>query len=78
LKKKETIKKKWKENVLVAGTNGTTGKLIVELLNKSINILNSNGEKTKSKDSFEKQNIKAVLADLEQEVENAVKKIKKK
>jgi uncharacterized protein YbjT (DUF2867 family) len=69
-----------KENVLVAGANGTTGKLIVELLNKSDQYTPiAMVRKQNQKDSFEKQNIKAVLADLEQEseVENAVKKIEK-
>lgn len=69
-----------KENVLVAGANGTTGKLIVELLNKSEHYTPiAMVRKQDQKDSFEKQSIKTVLADLEQEVEikNAVQNIKK-
>ncbi len=62
------------KKVLVAGANGTTGKIIVSLLKESeayqpIAMV----RKQDQKDDFEKQGISTVLADLEKDVSHAVK-----
>jgi uncharacterized protein YbjT (DUF2867 family) len=63
-----------RKNVLVAGANGTTGRIIINLLKKSetyepIAMV----RKQDQKDHFEKQGISAVLADLEEDLSQAVK-----
>jgi uncharacterized protein YbjT (DUF2867 family) len=63
-----------RKNVLVAGANGTTGRIIINLLKKSetyepIAMV----RKQDQKDHFEKQGISAGLADLEEDLSQAVK-----
>jgi len=63
-----------KKNVLVAGANGSTGRIIIDLLKKSekyqpIALV----RKPEQKDHFEKENVTAVLADLEEDLNQAVK-----
>jgi uncharacterized protein YbjT (DUF2867 family) len=67
-----------KKQVLVAGANGTTGKFIVNLLKDStayepIAMV----RKEEQQQSFEKDNVKTVLADLEGDVSHALKGIDK-
>jgi uncharacterized protein YbjT (DUF2867 family) len=66
------------KNVLVAGANGTTGRIIIDLLKKSeiykpIAMVRNQDQK----DHFEKQNISTVLADLENDLTHALKNISK-
>ena len=57
------------ENILVAGANGTTGKKIVALLNKSQNYNPiAMVRKEDQQAYFEDQNIQTVLGDLENDV----------
>jgi uncharacterized protein YbjT (DUF2867 family) len=67
-----------KENVVVAGANGTTGRIIINLLKES-KIYNPIAmvRKQEQKDRFEKENVLAVLADLEKDVNHAVKNASK-
>jgi uncharacterized protein YbjT (DUF2867 family) len=63
-----------KQNVLIAGANGTTGRLIVDLLKNSdayrpIAML----RKESQKEYFEKQDVATVIADLEGDLSHAVK-----
>lgn len=63
-----------KQNVLIAGANGTTGRLIVDLLKNSdayrpIAML----RKESQKEHFEKQDVATVIADLEGDLSHAVK-----
>ncbi|MEC5165647.1 uncharacterized protein YbjT (DUF2867 family) [Flavobacterium sp. PL11] len=62
-----------KQNVLVAGANGTTGRIIIELL-KSSDLYNPIAmvRDQEQKDYFEKENVLVVLADLEQDLKDAV------
>ncbi len=67
-----------KQRVLVAGANGTTGKIIVDLLKDStkyepIAML----RKEEQKKAFEAQNVKVVLADLEEDVSHATENVDK-
>jgi uncharacterized protein YbjT (DUF2867 family) len=62
------------KNVLVAGANGTTGKIIIDLLKKSETYQPiAMVRKQDQKDHFEKQGVSAVLADLEEDLSYAVK-----
>jgi uncharacterized protein YbjT (DUF2867 family) len=66
------------ENILVAGANGTTGKKIVALLEKSqyfkpVAMIREKEQEEK----FAKRNIKTVVADLEEDVSHALKNIDK-
>lgn len=66
------------EKVLVAGANGTTGKKIVELLKSSqyftpVAMVRKESQKVQ----FEAHNVQTVLADLEDQVDHAVKGIDK-
>ena len=62
-----------KQNILVAGANGTTGRLIIELLKDSdVYRPIAMVRKQEQKDRFEKENISVVLADLEQDLNHAV------
>lgn len=63
---------KEKQNILVAGANGTTGRIIIDLLQ------NSNKyrpvamvRKQAQKDHFAEKNVATVLADLEEDVSHA-------
>ena len=67
-----------KENVLIAGATGTTGKMIVELLKKSktyqpVALV----RKQEQKEDFEKNDIKAILGDLEEDLSHTTKNIQK-
>lgn len=62
------------KNVLVAGANGTTGRIIINLLKKSENYQPiAMVRKQDQKDRFEKQGVSTVLADLEEDLSHAVK-----
>jgi uncharacterized protein YbjT (DUF2867 family) len=63
-----------RKNVLVAGASGTTGRIIINLLKKSETYQPiAMVRKQDQKDHFEKQGISAVLADLEEDLSQAVK-----
>jgi len=67
-----------KENILVAGANGTTGRIIVNLLKESENYKPiAMVRKQEQKDHFEKENVSTVLADLEKDLSHAVKNTNK-
>ncbi len=66
------------EKVLVAGANGTTGKQIINLLNKSqyfepVAMV----RKESQKEQFEKNGVKVFLADLEKDVSYSLENIDK-
>jgi len=67
-----------KQNILIAGANGTTGKIITNLLKESEDYkpiaMVRNQEQ---KDYFEQQNVSAVVADLETDLSHAVKNVDK-
>ncbi|MGM1055499.1 MAG: SDR family oxidoreductase [Bacteroidota bacterium] len=63
-----------KKNVLVAGANGTTGRIIIDLLKESEKYQPiAMVRKQEQKDHFEKENVAAVLGDLEEDLSDAVK-----
>ncbi|MFT6826806.1 MAG: hypothetical protein ACJA2S_004339 [Cyclobacteriaceae bacterium] len=63
-----------RKNVLVAGANGTTGRIIIDLLNKSKTYQPiAMVRKQDQKDHFEKQGVSTILADLEEDLSQAVK-----
>ncbi len=67
-----------KQNVLVAGANGTTGKIIIDLLKKSENYRPIAMVRNQDqKDHFEKQNITSILADLEADLSHVMKDVNK-
>jgi len=67
-----------KQNILIAGANGTTGKIIVELLKDSVVYRPiAMVRKQEQRDYFEKDNVSVVLADLEKDLSQAVKNIHK-
>lgn len=62
------------KNVLVAGANGTTGRIIIDLLKESENYRPiAMVRKQEQKDHFEKENVMTVMADLEEDLSHAVK-----
>ena len=62
------------KNVLVAGANGTTGRIIIDLLQKSETYQPiAMVRKQDQKDHFEKQGVSVVLADLEKNLDHAMK-----
>jgi len=67
-----------KQNILIAGANGTTGKIITNLLKESEDYkpiaMVRNQEQ---KDYFEQQNVSVVVADLEADLSHAVKNVDK-
>jgi uncharacterized protein YbjT (DUF2867 family) len=64
-----------KQNVVIAGANGTTGRIIINLLKESENYRPiAMVRKQEQKDRFEKENVAVVLADLEKDLTHAVKK----
>jgi len=67
-----------KQNILIAGANGTTGRIIVQLL-KDSNVYRPIAmvRKQDQKERFEKDQVTTVLADLEEDVSHALKKIDK-
>jgi uncharacterized protein YbjT (DUF2867 family) len=63
-----------RKNVLVAGANGTTGRIIIDLLKRSkVYQPIAMVRKQEQKDHFEKENVSTVLADLEEDVSHTVK-----
>jgi uncharacterized protein YbjT (DUF2867 family) len=63
-----------KKNVLVAGANGSTGRIIIDLLKKSEKYQPiAMVRKPEQKEHFEKENVTTVLADLEEDLNQAVK-----
>ena len=66
------------ENILVAGAHGTTGQIIIDLLKASDDFEPIAMVRAKDQvDFFKNQNVKAVLANLEDELSQAVKNIDK-
>lgn len=67
-----------KINVLVAGANGSTGKIIIELLKKSnVNNPIAMVRKQQQKDHFENEMVTTVMADLEEELNHTMKNVDK-
>jgi uncharacterized protein YbjT (DUF2867 family) len=67
-----------KQNILIAGANGTTGRIIVDLLKDSdIYRPIAMVRKEEQKETFVKNQIAAVLADLEKDLSHAVIKVDK-
>lgn len=67
-----------KQNILVAGANGTTGRIIINILKESDDYKPfAMVRKEEQKDRFEQENVETVLADLEKDVSHAVKNIDK-
>jgi len=63
-----------KQNILVAGANGTTGRIIIDLLKNSATYQPiAMVRKEEQKEHFEKENVKTILADLEEDLSEAVK-----
>jgi uncharacterized protein YbjT (DUF2867 family) len=63
-----------RKNVLVAGANGTTGRIIIDLLRRSeVYEPIAMVRKQAQKDHFEKENVSTVLADLEEDLSHIVK-----
>ncbi|MFZ0490578.1 MAG: SDR family oxidoreductase [Salegentibacter sp.] len=66
------------KNVLVAGANGNTGRIIINLLKESKNYLPiAMVRKQEQKNHFKKENVSTVLADLEEDLSRAVKNAEK-
>ncbi|NKI27982.1 SDR family oxidoreductase [Arenibacter sp. 6A1] len=62
------------QNVLVAGANGTTGRIIISLLQESKNYRPIAMVRTQEqKDHFENEKVATVLADLKEDLSDAVK-----
>lgn len=67
-----------KKNVLVAGANGTTGRIIIEILQKSDTYKPvAMVRKEEQIERFESQDVSTVLADLTEDLSQAVTKIDK-
>jgi uncharacterized protein YbjT (DUF2867 family) len=67
-----------KQNILIAGANGTTGRIIIELLKDSDSYRPiAMVRKQEQKDHFEQENVTAVVADLENDLSHAVKNVDK-
>lgn len=67
-----------KQNILVAGANGTTGRIIIDLLKDSENYTPiAMVRKEEQKERFENQNVKTVLADLEEDLNPAMQDVDK-
>jgi len=65
---------KKKKNVLVAGANGSTGRIIIDLLKESEKYQPiAMVRKQEQKEHFEKENVATVLGDLEEDLNEAVK-----
>jgi uncharacterized protein YbjT (DUF2867 family) len=67
-----------KQNILIAGANGTTGRIIIRLLKESekykpIAMVRNQDQKNR----FEQEHVSVVIADLEKDLSAAVKKIDK-
>jgi uncharacterized protein YbjT (DUF2867 family) len=69
---------KEKQNILVAGANGTTGRIVINLLAKSETYRPiAMVRKQEQNEYFEKENVTTVLADLEEDLNHAVKNANK-
>lgn len=67
-----------KQNVLVAGANGTTGQIIIDLLKKSdVYKPIAMVRKEEQKERFEKENVAVVLADLKDDLSQALTDVDK-
>lgn len=67
-----------RKNVLVVGANGTTGRIIIDLLKKSETYQPiAMVRKQDQKGHFEKQGVSTVLADLEEDLSHAVYNVDK-
>ena len=67
-----------RKKILVAGANGTTGRIIINLLKESENYQPiAMVRKQEQKDHFQKENVSVVLADLEKDLDHAVENIDK-
>lgn len=67
-----------KEKILVAGANGTTGQIIVDLLKDHDNYIPlAMLRKEEQQDKFHKMGVDTVLADLEKNLEHTVKDVSK-
>jgi len=67
-----------KQNILIAGANGTTGRIIVQLLKDSKDYRPiAMVRKQDQKERFEKDQVTAVLADLEEDVRHAFNQVDK-
>ncbi len=65
------------KNILIAGANGTTGRIIVDLLKESAHYRPiAMVREIEQKDRFENENVTAVLADLEGDLSQALAEIK--
>jgi uncharacterized protein YbjT (DUF2867 family) len=63
-----------RKNILVAGANGTTGRIIIDLLiNSEVYQPIAMVKKQEQKDHFEKNNVSTIVADLEEDLSHAVK-----
>lgn len=67
-----------KKNILVAGANGTTGRIIIDILkqSKEYNPI-AMVRKEEQKERFEKENITTILADLEGDLTKALTNVDK-
>ncbi|MEL4307192.1 SDR family oxidoreductase [Joostella sp. CR20] len=66
------------ENILVAGANGTTGKIVVDLLNESQYFTPiAMVRKEEQQKQFTDKNIKTILGDLEEDLSHTVKGVDK-
>ena len=69
---------KEKQNILVAGANGTTGRIIIDLLHNSTKYRPVAMVRNQAQiDHFAEKNVATVLADLEEDLSHAVKGIDK-
>ena len=69
---------KEKQNILVAGANGTTGRIIIDLLHNSTKYRPVAMVRNQAQiDHFAEKNVATVLADLEEDLSHAIKGIDK-
>tara|TARA_Y100000815_G_C13245899_1_gene463596 strand:+ start:397 stop:1035 length:639 start_codon:yes stop_codon:yes gene_type:complete len=67
-----------KKNVLIAGANGTTGRIIIDILQKSDTYKPvAMVRKQKQKERFESEHVTTVLADIEEDLSQVVTQIDK-
>jgi uncharacterized protein YbjT (DUF2867 family) len=67
-----------RQNILIAGANGTTGRIIIRLLKESKNYKPIAMVRNQDqKNHFEQEHVSVVIADLEKDLSAAVKKIDK-
>lgn len=67
-----------KQNVLVAGANGTTGRIIIDILKGSEAYTPvAMVRKEEQKERFENENVTTVLADLEDDLSQALTQVDK-